>query len=280
MQYTVTDTILYLDKVSVGYKDKNDSTKVNMILKDVSLVEKDIIREGHRATGQTIAFIGRSGRGKSTLFKALTGLLKPTEGKVLITNMATADKNDAKEVEEGEVGFVDQKYTLFRHKTLTQILHYAMRKINKSKAEKDTIIDSYLVDWGLAEHKDKYPNELSGGQRQRTAILEQMLTSKHFIVLDEPASGLDIYAIEKVKASFERILSDDELNTIIFSTHDIRLAVELADSIYIIGHPEGVTDYSTIVKHYDLKQMGLAWLDYGEGHRQLVEEIKNIVVNS
>jgi polar amino acid transport system ATP-binding protein len=280
MQYTVTDTILYLDKVSVGYKDKNDSTKVNMILKDVSLVEKDIIREGHTATGQTIAFIGRSGRGKSTLFKALTGLLKPTEGKVLITNMATADKNDAKEVEEGDVGFVDQKYTLFRHKTLTQILHYAMRKINKSKAEKDTIIDSYLVDWGLAEHKDKYPNELSGGQRQRTAILEQMLTSKHFVVLDEPASGLDIYAIEKVKASFQRILSDDELNTIIFSTHDIRLAVELADSIYIIGHPEGVTDYSTIVKHYDLKQMGLAWLDYGEGHRQLVEEIKNIVVNS
>jgi polar amino acid transport system ATP-binding protein len=194
--------------------------------------------------------------------------------------MATDDKNDAKEVEEGDVGFVDQKYTLFRHKTLTQTLHYAMRKINKSKAEKDTIIDSYLADWGLAEHKDKYPNELSGGQRQRTAILEQMLTSKHFIVLDEPASGLDIYAIEKVKASFERILSDDELNTIIFSTHDIRLAVELADSIYIIGHPEGVTDYSTIVKHYDLKQMGLAWLDYGEGHRQLVEEIKNIVVNS
>jgi polar amino acid transport system ATP-binding protein len=280
MQYTVTDTILYLDKVSVGYKDKNDSTKVNMILKDVSLVEKDIIREGHTATGQTIAFIGRSGRGKSTLFKALTGLLKPTEGKVLITNMATADKNDTKEVEEGDVGFVDQKYTLFRHKTLTQILHYAMRKINKSKAEKDTIIDSYLVDWGLAEHKDKYPNELSGGQRQRTAILEQMLTSKHFIVLDEPFSGLDIGNIEKVKASFQRILSDDELNTIIFSTHDIRLAVELADSIYIIGHPEGVTDYSTIVKHYDLKQMGLAWLDYGEGHRQLVEEIKNIVVNS
>ncbi len=280
MQYTVTDTILYLDKVSVGYKDKNDSTKVNMILKDVSLVEKDIIREGHTATGQTIAFIGRSGRGKSTLFKALTGLLKPTEGKVLITNMATADKNDAKEVEEGDVGFVDQKYTLFRHKTLTQILHYAMRKINKSKAEKDTIIDSYLADWGLAEHKDKYPNELSGGQRQRTAILEQMLTSKHFVVLDEPFSGLDVGNIEKVKASFERILSDDELNTIIFSTHDIRLAVELADSIYIIGHPEGVTDYSTIVKHYDLKQMGLAWLDYGEGHRQLVEEIKNIVVNS
>jgi polar amino acid transport system ATP-binding protein len=280
MQYTATDTILYLDKVNVGYKDKNDPTKVNLILKDVSLIEKDVVREGHSATGQTIAFIGRSGRGKSTLFKCLTGLLKPTQGKVLITNMATVNKDDAKEVEEGDVGFVDQKYTLFRHKTLSQILHYAMRKITKTKAEKDEIINSYLSDWGLSEHKDKYPNELSGGQRQRTAILEQMLTSKHFIVLDEPFSGLDVGNIEKVKASFERILSDDELNTIIFSTHDIRLAVELADSIYIIGHPEPTSDHSTIIKHYDLKQMGLAWTPYGDGHRALVTEIKNVVINS
>jgi ABC-type nitrate/sulfonate/bicarbonate transport system ATPase subunit len=280
MNYSSTDTILYLDKVSVGYKDKNDHSKVNMILKDVSLEEKDIHREGHNATGQTIAFIGRSGRGKSTLFKALTGLLKPTSGKVLITDGNPNIPNSAKEVAEGDVGFVDQKYTLFRHKTLTEILHYAMRKINKTKQEKDAIIDSYLADWGLAEHKDKYPCELSGGQRQRTAILEQMLTSKHFIVLDEPFSGLDVGNIEKVKASFERILSDDELNTIIFSTHDIKLAVELADSIYIIGHPEPTADYSTIIKHYDLKQMGLAWTPYNDGHRALANEIRNIVVNS
>jgi polar amino acid transport system ATP-binding protein len=280
MSYIAQDTILYLDKVNVGYKDKNDPTKVNLILKDVSLIEKDVIREGHSATGQTIAVIGRSGRGKSTLFKCLTGLLKPTQGKVLITNMTTANKDDAKEVEEGDVGFVDQKYTLFRHKTLKQILHYAMRKINKPKLEKDAIINSYLEDWGLSEHKDKYPCELSGGQRQRTAILEQMLTSKHFIVLDEPFSGLDVGNIEKVKVSFQRILSDDELNTIIFSTHDIRLAVELADSIYIIGHPEPTAEYSTIIKHYDLKEMGLAWTSYSDAHRALVTEIKNVVINS
>ena len=250
-----------------------------MILKDVTLIEKDIVREGHQATGQTIAFIGRSGRGKSTLFKALTGLIKPTSGKVLITDCNPNVHNSAKEVEEGDVGFVDQKYTLFRHKKLTEILHYAMRKDKRTKAEKDAVIDSYLADWGLAEHKDKYSCELSGGQRQRTAILEQILTSKHFVVLDEPFSGLDVGNIEKVKASFERILSDDELNTIIFSTHDINLAVELADSIYLIGRPEG-SDYSTILKHYDLKQMGLAWTPYNAQHAALAAEIKNIVVNS
>ncbi len=282
MTYKVTNTLLYLDKVSVGYPytDNNGKEQMNLILKDVSLVEKDIIRDGFDSTGQIIAFIGRSGRGKSTLFKALTGLIKPTSGKVLLTDMSTDAVDDAKEVEEGDVGFVDQKYTLFRHKTINQIFHYALKNSGLNKVDKQTLIDKYLTEWGLEEHKDKFSCELSGGQRQRTAIIEQMLTSKHFMVLDEPFSGLDVGNIEKVKLAFNKISNDDELNTIIFSTHDIPLAVELADSIYIIGHPEGVTDYSTIVKHYDLKEMGLAWTPYGEGHRALVKQIKEVVLNS
>ena len=279
MQYTTERTLLYLDKVSVGYPDQNDPSKTKLILKDVSLAEKDVQIQG-QVTGQTIAFIGRSGRGKSTLFKALTGLIKPTDGKVLITDTQATSKDAAKEVSQGDVGFVDQKYTLFRHKTMTEIFHYAMRKIKGTKAEKDAIIDKYLAEWGLEEHKDKYPCELSGGQRQRTAIIEQMLTSKHFVVFDEPFSGLDVGNIEKVKDAFTKILHDDELNTIIFSTHDIKLAVELADSIYIIGHPEGTTDYSTIIKHYDLKELGLAWSEYGDKHRELIKDIKELLLKS
>lgn len=280
MSYKATDTILYLDKVNAGYPDENDSNKMKVVLKDITLIEKDIVREGHKATGQTIAFLGRSGRGKSTLFKVLTGLTKPISGKILVPNLTTAAKDDAKEVEEGDVGFVDQKYTLFRHKTVSDAFHYAMRKINSTKAEKDAIIKDYLTEWGLEEHKNKYPNELSGGQRQRTAIIEQLLTSKHFIVLDEPFSGLDVGNIEKVKSAFEKILDDDELNTIIFSTHDIKLAVELADSIYVIGHPEGVSDYSTILKHFDLKEMGLAWTPYDDRHREVFNEIKDLLIKS
>ena len=133
---------------------------------------------------------------------------------------------------------------------------------------------------GLAEHRKKYSCELSGGQRQRTAIIEQMLSNKHFMILDEPFSGLDVGNIEKVKQNFERIKNDNEYNTIIFSTHDINLAVELAESIYIIGFPEGVTDYSTIVKHYDLKAMGLAWQPYSNGHQTLVSDIKEVLLRS
>ena len=271
--YRAEETILYVDKISVGYEGK-------VILKDVSIVEKNIVRDGHDSTGQTIAVLGRSGRGKSTLFKALTGLVKPMAGQILISDMKTEVKDDAKILSEGDVGFVDQKYTLFRHKTITQICEYALRKSKMTKEEKVAIITEYLTEWGLLEHKDKYSCELSGGQRQRTAIIEQMLSSKHFMILDEPFSGLDVGNIEKVKNSFQKILDADEYNTIIFSTHDIRLAVELADSIYVVGFPEGVTDYSTILKHYDMKQMGLAWTEYGNGHRKVVSDIKELLLKS
>ena len=93
-------------------------------------------------------------------------------------------------------------------------------------------------------------------------------------------SGLDVGNIEKVKISFNRILSADEYNTIMFSTHDLRLAVELADSIYVIGHPEGTCEYSTVLKHYDLKKMGLAWTAYGDGHRGIVSDIKDLLLKS
>jgi len=273
MNYSSEETIIYLDKVSAGYDGK-------IILKDVSFVEKNIVREGRESTGQIVAFLGRSGRGKSTLFKILTGLIKPMEGKVLITDIITESKEDAKEVEEGDVGFVDQKYTLFRHKTIRQACHFALRKNNMPKQEKEELIINYLKDWGLLEHADKYPNELSGGQKQRTAIIEQLLSSKHFIVFDEPFSGLDVGNIEKAKQSFEKIQNNHELNTIIFSTHDINLAVELADSIYVIGHPEGVTEYSTILKNFDLKALGIAWQKYGEGHKKVYEDIKELMLNS
>lgn len=273
-QYSEAQKILMLTDVSLGYeKDKP-------ILKHVNLTEFNILREGVDSTGQIIAFIGRSGRGKSTLFKGLTGLLQPSEGNIYITNSNGQNVNDAKILTEGDVGFVDQKYTLFRHKTITQICEYALRKSKATKAEKTDLINGYLEDWGLLEHKDKYSCELSGGQRQRTAIIEKMLTDKHFMILDEPFSGLDVGNIEKVKENFQRISDADELNTIIFSTHDIRLAVELADSIYVVGFPEGVTDYSTIVGHYDLKKMGLAWEEYGDGHRALVSDIKELLMKS
>jgi ABC-type nitrate/sulfonate/bicarbonate transport system ATPase subunit len=271
--YELKQTILYLDNVAAGYDGK-------AILKGINIVEKDIVRTGVKATGQIIAFVGRSGRGKSTLFKVLTGLSKPMEGRILIPSSNPNDPDSAKEVSEGDVGFVDQKYTLFRHKTVFEIMMYALKNKSISTEEKKVLVNEQLVKWGLIDHKDKYPCELSGGQRQRTAIIEQLLTSKHYMIFDEPFSGLDVGNIESVKEAFNIILSSDELNTIIFSTHDLKLAVELSDEIYLIGYPENTKEYSTIIKRYDLKELGLSWTKFSMKHLDLVEEIKTDMLKS
>ena len=279
MSYELKDTILYIDNVELGY---GEGSKYKCVLKDINLIEKDVVREGH-VTGQVIAIVGRAGRGKSTLFKALTGLVKPRVGQVLITELDTPDGTDAKVVSEGDVGFVDQKYTLFRHKTVEQIFNYALRKSKMSKEEKKLTIDRYIGEWGLEPHRNKYKNELSGGQKQRTAIIEQILSSGHFMVLDEPFSGLDVGNIRDVKRAFDLIKKDHELNTIIYSTHELRLAAELADSVYVVGFPtiNGVKqEYATIVKHFDLKAMGLAWQPWSQKHVELVEAIDKAMMDS
>ncbi|GAO42116.1 ATP-binding cassette domain-containing protein [Flavihumibacter petaseus] len=277
--YEQKHTLLHVDNLSVVYDGKT-------IIKNISFEEKDTVVPG-REQGQIIAFLGRSGRGKSTLFRTLTGLEAPTTGRVLIPDYSKTvhdGQQPAKMVEEGDVGFVNQKYTLFRHKTVEQALAFALRRSPLSATEKAEKINQYLADWGLEKVKMQYPNELSGGQRQRTAILEQLLNSGHYMVLDEPFSGLDIGNIDNVRKAFQLINRSSELSTVIFSTHDIELAVELADSIYIIGYPRenGSPGTSgTIIRHFDLKKMGLAWSEkLNSDHYDCIKEIRDIMLSS
>jgi ABC-type nitrate/sulfonate/bicarbonate transport system ATPase subunit len=278
--YKQTDTILHVEHLGVTYDDKK-------IIEGINFTELNTVREGI-SQGQTIAIVGRSGRGKSTLFRSLTGLEKPTMGRVLIPDF---DKpvhdgvQPAKEVEEGDVGFVNQKYTLFRHKTVLQTVQYAMRNSKLSSSEKEATINDYLDKWGLEKVKNSYPVHLSGGQKQRTAIVEQLLNSGYYMVLDEPFSGLDVGNIQSVKEAFALINNSHELNTIIFSTHDIELAVELADSLYVLGYPKDQNGkeipVGTILKHFDLKQLGLSWsTQFSTAHLDLCHQIKSIMLDS
>ena len=267
--YKTDGTVLLVEDVSVTIGAKT-------IIENINFVEHNVIRDGVEQ-GQMIAVVGRSGRGKSTLFKVLTGLRAPNTGRVLIPG---SDPTKPVAVKEGDVGFVDQKYTLLRHLTLYNQLKFAAKKGNTPEGQIHERVMELIVKWGLEKAKDQYPVHCSGGQRQRVAILSQVLSSGYFLVLDEPFSGLDVGNVEDVKAMFRLVNTSHDLSTIIFSTHDIELAVELADKIYVIGYADLKKPVGTIVDSFDLKELGLAWQTFGKDHLDLLQTVKRRIMES
>jgi polar amino acid transport system ATP-binding protein/sulfate transport system ATP-binding protein len=117
----------------------------------------------------------------------------------------------------------------------------------------------------MAEHGNKYPAQLSGGQRQRVAIAQQFMCSEHFLLMDEPFSGLDLIAVANVTRFICEVAASDELKTIIVVTHDITAAMEVADTLWLLGRDRDaqgkIIPGARVQATYDLCERGLAWRD-------------------
>ncbi len=267
--------------VTIQGVSKHIGNKV--ILRDIGREENpfiiyDINRPG-KVQGQVVAVVGPSGAGKSTLFEMIAGIHLPTSGSIIIPNEYLND-GSSKEVEPGDIGFVQQAYPLSRNLTVKQMLLDAARQGGIAKKDRLAIVEAMLETWGLIDQRNQSANQLSGGQRQRVAIVEQQLCSHHFILFDEPFSGLDVKNTDDVKNSFEKISESSDLGTVIFSTHDINLAAEIADRIYVLGFEKEKGKRipgGTLIKFFDLMEMGLAWKPFGAPHREVVAEIHNLI---
>lgn len=240
--------LLHIDNVSLSYGDK-------VVLRDVNAQIRDIIVPG-KVVGQIVGFLGPSGIGKTTLFQILAGLLKPTVGSVHLDGSTDT-------VKPGQVGVVAQSYPLFEHRTvLSNLMLAAQQKEKNTKLCHDKVIE-YLQEFDLTEQLNHYPIQLSGGQRQRVAILQQILSSKHFLLMDEPFSGLDLLMIEKTSALIRKVADMDDLNTIIICTHDITSAASVADHLWMMGRERtangDIIPGAKIVKEYDLIARDLCW---------------------
>jgi polar amino acid transport system ATP-binding protein/sulfate transport system ATP-binding protein len=150
-----------------------------------------------------------------------------------------------------------------------------------SSADAKSRAMEYLERFGLTAHAEKYPMQLSGGQRQRVAIAQQLLCSEHYLVMDEPFSGLDVIAQEKVQELLIEVSHRHEENTIILVTHDVSAAVAVCDTIWLMGRdrePSGaIIPGARIVEVIDLIERDLAWhpdIRTRPGFHALVDEIK------
>jgi polar amino acid transport system ATP-binding protein/sulfate transport system ATP-binding protein/NitT/TauT family transport system ATP-binding protein len=197
-----------------------------------------------------VSLIGRSGIGKTQLFKLLSGLQKPTSGKVLI--------HQNKEVQPGDMGVIFQNYYLFGWRTIYQSLLLAAKQNKTLHGKEKEAIEQYAAHFDLEDHLQKYPQQVSGGQRQRASIIQQLLKGSDFLLLDEPFSGLDVCVLDRVVNLLLDVSLSDELKTLIIVSHDIATTVAISDTVFILGNEEGQQG-ATIKKEIDLIERGLAW---------------------
>jgi len=222
------------------------------VLRDINFRIQNIVRPDI-SQGQVISLIGRSGVGKTQLFRILAGLSAPDSGTVKVGV-------EQQPVEAGKVGVVAQNYILFNHRTIEDNLRLAMQHTDEplTRKAKDELIAEYAERFDLVDHLKCYPMQLSGGQRQRVSIIQQVVTGNRFILLDEPFSGLDALMVDRVLDLLTKISTLHEWNTLFIVSHDVENALAISDTAFILAR-EKDKEGATITETLDLIEMGLAW---------------------
>ena len=199
--------------------------------------------------GSLVGLLGPSGCGKSTTLNLISGLEKPTEGRIFfgeedVTGLPAMDRN---------VGLVFQSYALYPHLTVFKNIRFPLenfrgeKKLSKEEMEKRVLEAASLVQLeGLLERK---PSELSGGQQQRVAIARALVKMPKVLLLDEPLSNLDARLRLQTREEIRRIQRETGITTI-FVTHDQEEAMSICDMIVVMkggammqmGKPQEVYD--------------------------------------
>ena len=180
--------------------------------------------------GESLAIIGSSGSGKSTVLRCINRLIEPTQGIVRLKgkriNTPAADVNDVR----SRIGMVFQSFELFSH--LRVIDNVSLGLIHVRGISKEDAIDharSVLDRVDMLDRVDAYPGNLSGGQKQRVAIARALAMKPEVMLFDEPTSALDPELIGSVLETIQGLA--EEGMTMVVVTHEIGFARDVADSV-------------------------------------------------
>ena len=202
--------------------------------------------------GKLIGLLGPSGCGKSTTLYMISGLQKPSSGKIFfgeddVTELSTENRG---------IGLVFQNYALYPHMTVKQNILFPLQNLKGAdKMSKEAMLER--AEWAaklvqIDDLMDRKPSEMSGGQQQRVAIARALVKMPRVLLLDEPLSNLDARLRLQTREEIRRIQRETGITTI-FVTHDQEEAMSISDMIVVmklgvvqqIGKPQDVYDDPT-----------------------------------
>jgi ABC-type nitrate/sulfonate/bicarbonate transport system ATPase subunit len=182
------------------------------------------------ADGEFVCLVGPSGCGKSTLLNIVAGFINATSGEVIVEGEPVRGP-DPRRI------FVFQENGVFPWLNVRENIGFGLQR--RRRTERDRIIARYIDMVGLAGFENAYPHELSGGMRQRVEIARALAANPDIIYMDEPFGALDFLTRLKMRADLVRIWQSEK-KTILFVTHDIEEAVQLADRVLVMSPRPGV----------------------------------------
>ena len=174
---------------------------------------------------RTVALVGPSGAGKTSVLRSVAGLVRPQEGRIALGGDVwfDAERRIFKRPDERRVGLVFQEYALFPHMTVRQNVTYGGPKR----------ADEYLERFRISHLAKARPGDLSGGERQRVALARALARDPGVLLLDEPLSALDAHTKVAVRGELQELLRELGLPTLLV-THDYEDAAALADLVGVL----------------------------------------------
>jgi osmoprotectant transport system ATP-binding protein len=214
--YTVAPVIEF-DRVHASRGDRE-------VLRDVSF---------RVAAGETLALVGRSGAGKSTVLKLINRMLEPSDGAVRVEGRDTRAWDST--TLRRRTGYVLQEVGLFPHMSVSRnvglVPTLAEWPPERVAARTQELLE--LVGLPPAEFASRWPDQLSGGQRQRVGVARALAADPPIVLMDEPFGSLDAVTRAELHVEFRRI-QERVRKTVVLVTHDMREAFALADRIGVL----------------------------------------------
>lgn len=223
-----TESVVSFRKVSVSYRAVKGEAK--QIFRNLNLE----IRKGEK-----IALIGSNGAGKSTLMKLMTGLIKPSEGEILLKGKGIRDTKP--EALSKMISLVYQNpEEMFIKDSIERDIAFAMEARNTENWQERT--KALLEQFRLTELKDRDGRLLSGGQMRRASLAIGIALNPEILLLDEPTANLDIATRKEIMRTLNEM--KDITETVLIATHDMQLVCEWAERIIVLCQGEVIADGS------------------------------------